>query len=342
MSSTLQHTNPSPFQSTVFASLHEAQRAPVSHQARGLLTSLVLWSGKKGFCWWGIPRIARELHTSESSARRWKKELTRAGLVEELTRKGRSSYLIPFPAEFRGLLPAGMLKADGGPLPRVTLVKEKENKISNVCTLPETMNPPEPERKNVVKIRQDSKPEEPLSEQSIPEVPERIEEPEPVRATRPKPQRRPFDLGLVHELEQLTRDFHSRGAWIRVCRELDEQVIRTAMSATQCAMLETSGVRGGAYFLGTLKNLCGFSFKRFERPATVDPPRIKPDLDGALRSLELRFPDLIVREMFTAWCEKTLHEAQSIRRLRELEGLLDRHYERIVAKYPHYVRERAA
>jgi hypothetical protein len=234
-------------------------------------------------------------------------------------------------------------------------VKEKEIQEKNVCTLPENTNHPEPERKNVVEVRQDSKPEEsiqePILEQSMSAEPESIEEsetappvseePEAVRVSRPKPVSRPFDMELVHDIESVTKDYHSRGAWISVVRELDEQTIRTALSATQCARLEQSGVNAGAYFIGTLRNMSGFTFKEPRSRGTVAPPRSERDLSEALRSLELRFPEILVSEMFKTWLRNT-NQAPTIERLRLLERTIERNYDEIVRTKPEYVRERAA
>lgn len=349
MSYTLQNIQSRTEPSTVFSRLHDAQKAPVSHQARNLLTSIILWSGHNGFCWWGIPAIAREFAVSEKTVRRWKHELIHAGLLREAPRPGRSSILTPFPEQAPGPSRGGV------PSHTVGGVKEKEIQEKNVCTLPENTNHPEPERKNVVEVRQDSKPEEsiqePILEQSMSAEPESIEEsetappvseePEAVRVSRPKPVSRPFDMELVHDIESVTKDYHSRGAWISVVRELDEQTIRTALSATQCARLEQSGVNAGAYFIGTLRNMSGFTFKEPRSRGTVAPPRSERDLSEALRSLELRFPEILVSEMFKTWLRNT-NQAPTIERLRLLERTIERNYDEIVRTKPEYVRERAA
>lgn len=267
----------------------------ISYPARNLLAQIVLWSGKKGYCWWSIPRIAKEFCCSQSTARRWKSELIKAGLVEELTRKGRSSYLVPYPDEFKGLLPAGVLRSDRGPLPPVTGVKEKRNQEKNVVRSPGEPTPapqePKPNVNNVFAVGEsEDKPElEPLETVRVPEKqeserPETVQEPtrgikaEPSKpapqqvAPRPaKPRKPPFDMTLVREIESVTRDYRSRGAWIRIVREVDETTIRTALSATHCVELEESGVRLGAYFIGCIYNLSDFRFRRARQSTPIEP-----------------------------------------------------------------------
>ena len=84
-------------QSNPFSRIEMANLAPVSDGARNLLSQLVKWSGKKGYCFWSIPKIALKLSRSESTIRRRKQELIQAKLLLEIPRPGRSSYLIPFP-----------------------------------------------------------------------------------------------------------------------------------------------------------------------------------------------------------------------------------------------------
>jgi hypothetical protein len=75
---------------------------------------------------------------------------------------------------------------------------------------------------------------------------------------------------LVSEIEDVTRDHGSRGAFFTIARQVDAQDIYQALSATRAKLREESGVNGGRYFVGTVKALSGF---RFQGSATSQPSR---------------------------------------------------------------------
>ena len=66
---------------------------------------------------------------------------------------------------------------------------------------------------------------------------------------------------LVAEIERITKDYHSKGAFFLIAREVSEPEIYQALSITRSKLQEQSGVNGGKYFIATVRALSGFQFK---------------------------------------------------------------------------------
>ena len=93
--------------------------------------------------------------------------------------------------------------------------------------------------------------------------------------SEPKPQPAPFDLPTVLEIESLTGDRRSRGAWVQIVRGCHPETVRQAISATRCKAHEESGVNLGAYFIGCVRNLeptFHFRKKNGEKPTLTTRP----------------------------------------------------------------------
>ncbi|MFC1833860.1 helix-turn-helix domain-containing protein [Thermodesulfobacteriota bacterium] len=185
--SSLQCRATSTDQSTPFSRIERANLAPVSDGARTLLSQLVKWSGKKGYCYWSLPKIAVKFSRSESTIRRRKQELIRTGLLTELPRPGRTSYLIPFPDEYQGSL--GNIDSD--PLPPLTPPIGKEKGKRKRCTVEEHSTStqqappsPDPVEINVNAIQISDPIQQPTPKPVQPQVP--IEDPEPLLSPPPK------------------------------------------------------------------------------------------------------------------------------------------------------------
>ncbi len=277
-----QCNNSSPHPSTKFSILDlkaQAVRLPVSKSAAILLSELLTWSGEKGYCWWAVPRIAKDLGWSASSVWRRSAELQAAHLLEVIPRAGRSNYWVPLPG------PAKMerLRSELTPLatPRVPFLKENE-KLKR-CTVPDLrtsteQSPTSPSNVNAIK----SCPEEiaPLQGTNPNILIESLQEPIPDIQTRPQPEPirqkksappvpsakpktkapiTPEQIFLVEEIEKTTGDTWSRGHFVNLVRQTDEQTIYGALSVTKEKMTFESGVNGGAYFTATVKGLTGLA-----------------------------------------------------------------------------------
>jgi hypothetical protein len=76
---------------------------------------------------------------------------------------------------------------------------------------------------------------------------------------KPKTPITPEQIFLVEEIEQVTGDTWSRGHFVNLVRQTDEQTIYSALSVTREKMALESGVNGGAYFTTTLRGMVGLS-----------------------------------------------------------------------------------
>jgi hypothetical protein len=298
--------------------LHQsAVAAGLSNGARNLLVKLVLWSGHRGYCWWPIPKIAKVFCRSQSSVRRWIRELRQSDLLKVVEDPGRSSFLIPYPAEFgEPLSKMEGVSTRHNPSPRPIessfFGPGKENIQEQKTLLPEpttevnrTIEPlPAPEPANAFdNISQQQKTgtsTDTISiDSQIPEVP-----PPPVKnppRTRTCYKVKEVDF-LVDEIEQTTGDTHSRGAFIRISRNTSEQTIFQALSITRCAMEDQIVHKPGAYFLATVKALAGLNFRKGGEVAVCEnrsPEAPTISLDG----LQHMYAHLQVHQLWKRYCE---------------------------------------
>jgi len=253
-------------------------RLPVSKGSQILLSELLTWSGEKGYCWWSVPKIAKDLGWSVSSVWRRSAELQAATLLEVIPRAGRSNYWVPLPGRNR----MERLRIDLTPLAESRGPFLKENEKLKRCTVPDLATCTEqvhssPSNVNAIKIC----PEEISSLHRTPSdtLPESIQEPipvvppppqpeptqhkpaPPVPAPKPKtnPPISPEHIFLVEEIERATGDTWSRGHFINLVRHTDEQTIYSALSVTSEKKSLESGVNLGAYFTATLKGMTGLA-----------------------------------------------------------------------------------
>lgn len=259
----------------------QAVRLSVSKGSQILLSELLTWSGERRYCWWSIPKIAKDLGWSSSAVWRSSTELKESGLLAVIPRPGRSNYWIPLPGRDR----VERLQKELAPLAesRPPFLKEKE-KSQKRCTVPDLgtsteQPPPSPESENVNAIKicpeemaplQGTTSDTPLEsvQEPIP-VPQDPFQPEPIRqkptpsvvARQPKTKASitPEQIFLVEEIERVTGDTWSRGHFINLVRQTDEQTIYSALSVTREKMSLESGVRGGAYFTATLRGMMGLA-----------------------------------------------------------------------------------
>jgi len=135
----------------------------------------------------------------------------------------------------------------------------------------------------------------PLSGTNPPETLESIQEPVPVVQIQPQPEsirQKPAPLIgvpkpkasitaeqilLVEEIERVTADTWSRGHFVNLVRETDEQTIYSALSVTREKMALESGVNGGAYFTATLRGMMGLAGLGVRPEADVITQHSHPD-----------------------------------------------------------------
>jgi len=148
----------------------------------------------------------------------------------------------------------------------------------------------------------------PLSGTKPPETLESIQglvlqtppQPEPIRQKPapligvPKPKRASItseQILLVEEIEQVTGDTWSRGNFVNLVRQTDEQTIYAALSVTREKKALESGVNLGAYFTATLKGMAGLARLGERPPVHVMPKPSPPDYSTAPRLFHADEPE---------------------------------------------------
>ena len=241
---------------------------------RLLLARIVSWSGKKGRCWYSVETMASRLSVSVRTIQRWKKDLLQSGFLAEILSPYRTPYLIPYPDGLS--IPAAKTDTSGVTALSPSLLKKE--RIEERCTVPNhgtltEASPPYPEwNDNAVKICSEdlslvtettsfTPPIEPIPELvsvlQAPSQPESIQH-KPVPSTvllKPKLPLTQDHLFLVEEIERVTGDTWSRGHFINLVRQTDEQTIYSALSVTKEKISLESGVNAGAYLTATVKGL---------------------------------------------------------------------------------------
>ncbi len=74
---------------------------------------------------------------------------------------------------------------------------------------------------------------------------------------KPKAPLNPDHMFLVEEIERVTGDTWSRGHFLNLVRQIDEQTIWSALSITREKLALESGVNAGGYFTATVRALAG-------------------------------------------------------------------------------------
>ena len=309
---------------TVIHSTNQALEAvSLKPGPRLLLARIVLWSGKKGACWYAVGTMAARLGVSERQIQRWKKELITKGFLAERVRHGGPPYLIPYPCGLEDYQSES--NTDGGDCRGGDKsVTQKEHEATKEKTLVGDPHPavefaPTEESEHPTNVfeseLQDPHPQSLMDEpKSIVAAPFSASCPvsKPVNSKGKTPQsttplvdqqrtrttRLPNDVqDLVEQIERVTNDHHSRGAFIRIARNVDEQTIYQALSSVRCAMDCGTIYRPGAYFIGVIKAITGFSFKS---GTSVTPTEKKRSVEPwcGLGTLQLMHPHLKVEPLW--------------------------------------------
>ncbi len=306
----VQVSNSSPQPSISFSILDlkaQAVRLPVSKGSQILLGELLTWSGEKGYCWWSVPKIAKDLGWSSSAVWRSSTELKESGLLAVIPRPGRSNYWIPLPGRDR----VERLQKELAPLAESrgpSYEKKREN--LKRCTVPDLgtsteQSHPSPTNVNAIKIcPEEMSPlqgttsdtplesvQEPIHVIQTPPKPEPIHHKPAPRVPSPKPATKapitPEQIFLVEEIERVTGDTWSRGHFVNLVRQTDEQTIYSALSVTREKIALESGVNGGAYFVATLKGMTGLAGLG-KKSSSGDSIPLQPSLEDPPPSLSAR------------------------------------------------------
>ena len=307
---TFNSTSTSADQSNAFDAISKALLLKdLSHSVRIFFAHLVMWAWKNRRCWWSISAMASKFSVSERTIQRWTAELVDAGLVIVNHRPGRSNEIYPLVEGLTDDVGTGVTSC-------VSPIKETENKIERCTveptTVPSIQEPPpspdplEPENVNAFKISPESIPEPPPATPQPTQVQEPVSDhsstpntfgahneinsdsdQSPLVETAPTQPHRPIqikpnpvtqnDLYLVEEIERATGDTWSKGHFLNLVRQHDEQLIWSALSVTKEKLALESGVNGGAYFTSTLRGMTGLQgLGSTPQPPTAPAPSPTP------------------------------------------------------------------
>jgi hypothetical protein len=300
-----QCNNSSPQPSISFSILDlkaQAVRLPVSKGSQILLSELLTWSGERGYCWWSVPKIAKDLGWSASSVWRRSAELQDAHLLEVIPRAGRSNYWVPLPGKTK----MERLRFELTPLADSRGPFLKENEKPKRCTVEKSCAstekaPASPSNVNAIKFcsgkmslipKTDTDTpidsiQQPIPVVQTPPQPEPIRQnPTPVQVPKPKTTApiTPDHLSLVDEIERVTGDTWSRGHFVNLVRQTDEQTVYVALSVTREKMTLESGVNGGAYFTSTIRGMTELASLGARPVADVMPQHSFADYPASLPS----------------------------------------------------------
>jgi hypothetical protein len=297
--SLVQISNSTPRGSIPFSILDlkaQAVRLPVSKASQILLSEFLTWAGERGYCWWSIPKIAADLNWSVSVVWRKSKELKQAGLLEVIPRPGRSNYWVPLPGKTK----MERLQKELTPLAKSrghekkTENSSKRSTVQKDCTSTPSPSPsPEPQNVNAIKscphktaplqgttsdTTLDS-PEEliPVVQTPPQSLPFQQKPAPPVAVAKTKAPITSEHLCLVEEIERVTGDTWSRGHFVNIVRQIDEQTVYAALSVTREKMAMESGVNGGAYFTSTVRGMTALVTLGVKPLAEVMPKQSIPD-----------------------------------------------------------------
>ena len=325
---------------------NQSLRLPgISKGAQILLCELLKWSGEKGYCWWSVPKIAKDLNWSVSVVWRKSKDLQKAGLLEVIPRPGRSNYWVPLPG------PAKMQRVINETTPlaesRVPLLKENRKLKRTVEKDYHSTNPLPPSSDpnvNAVEISSSLQMTMPLpiQPQFIPDQADTsIYQSKSLPPSTPTSSINEDPDYLVEEMERVTNDTHSKSAFRQIACRVPEQTVFQALSATRIAMSQSSLYKPGGYFIGVIRSLCP-EFQ-FTRSGKFRPSG--PSGEERLSQLQSRYPCLRVEALFDRYIEVKRDTtgldkpADSSYWLLPYENFLAIHHSEIYAQKPQYRRE---
>ena len=181
-------------------------------------------------------------------------------------------------------------------IPRGPFLKENEKQIKR-CTVPDLSTlteqpPPSPKPQNVNAINmsliQETTPDKiPCTVQDQVSLVKTAHQPaltqqksvSPNMDSNPKDMisLTPDHLFLVQDIERVTGDTWSRGHFVNLVRQTDENTIYAALSVTREKASLESGVNLGAYFTSTLKGMIGLGNLRAKPESHSLPQQPQPD-----------------------------------------------------------------
>lgn len=262
--------------------LKVATNTNLSVEARLLYVILVLMAWSKGRCWPSQAYQAQALGRSDRAVRNYQQELEKAGLMLIDRTPGRVNYYHPvILAGTHSKTP----EPDYRPTPetgcRVTLKEELQN-VDNVSPTDDLgthspFTPPDQENVNAIQI-----------------PPKSASKPHRAHSSQPrKPSITPNQIFLVEEIERTTGDTWSRGHFLNLVRQVDEQTIWSALSVTREKISLESGVNAGAYFTSTLRGMAEIKSLGAHKSSSTPPVSLETTDQSSAQSCSVSEPPVL-------------------------------------------------
>lgn len=230
----------------------------LSKNASSTLIQLTLSAGRKGYCELLIYSIAVKVKSSRTQTKLYLKELQDKKRIKIIYRTGRSSIY-----QLLDILPEKV-----GPSrfsDYIKDIKKRKNQRSertNVfLNFPDKESTPVDydEGESTEQIIETKTPSALVDDNKIIIKPIQppAEVPKPIAQQQQKQTKTPstvFDINLLKEILQVTNDKKSTACFIKIVKNVPQNIIYAALSSLKIAMEENYISRPGGYFVGVIKN----------------------------------------------------------------------------------------
>ena len=241
----------------IFSSIKsDMSRRDLSLGAKAAITTLRVMIGYKAFFSISLQKISEAIGCPLASTRRYLKELQDKGLLGAHMRHNHPNSWYLADMSCKRTPDCSPVSTQGCDCSPVT-AHQRTVDCSPVSTIKDSLK----EQENV-----------------------NVGDPTPnvIEAAPPEEERKtpPSILPMVNEIERVTRDMHSRRAFIRVATNVGEDDIRYALDQVSYGCSQGSVHNPGAYFLRIIFDRTGYSPSNGfadQRPS-VTPPRVEPEV----------------------------------------------------------------
>lgn len=204
----------------------------LSKGSKLLSIEIIIASNWRGYCWHSISAFTEMISASETQVHSYLKELEAKDFIKIVRRPGTTNRYYLGPIFISADHPENPDRGVRNSEPKIK-TKYKTN-VKNVIfessQTEENDSPAPTTTTDTQDNRIDLKPHKPAS--------------------------KPFKMGLVKDILDLTNDKKSTGCYIKIVRTVPEPIIHTALSSLKIALTEGIVSNRGAYFVQTIKNHC--------------------------------------------------------------------------------------
>lgn len=221
----------------------------LSRGASDILAELVRLSGIKGYCYPSIQYLAITINKGRTQTKLYLKELVTKNRIRVIRYVGEESryYVLDIPRENRG---------PGRFSDHRKEYKNKENVIERANVILNFHDQQIPLAHSACEQVVEKKPSPTLAVDNtfiITSMPPSNTDADPAAPKTNIPSA-VFDMGLVREILEVTGDKKSVGCFIKIVKNVPQNIIYAALSSLKVAMSECYISRPGAYFVQVVKN----------------------------------------------------------------------------------------